>query len=58
MHVLPLPFGLALALIPRRDADKLRDDEPPVPVRFEKTTHAREQILGDLKHLDAGRFII
>jgi hypothetical protein len=57
MHVLPLPFGLALALIRRRDADKLRDDEP-MRVRFEKTTHAREQILGDIKHLDAGRFII
>jgi hypothetical protein len=57
MHVLPLPFGLALALIPRRDADKFRDREP-VRVRFEKTTHAREQILGDVKHLDAGRFII
>ena len=58
MHVLPLPFGLALALIPRRDADKLRDEERTVRVRFEETTHAREQILGDLKHLDAGRFII
>lgn len=58
MHVLPLPFGLALALIPRRDADKLRDDERTVRVRFEKTTHAREQILGDLKHFTAGRFII
>jgi hypothetical protein len=57
MHVLPLPFGLALALIPRRDADKFRDHEP-VRVRFEKTTHAREQILGDVKHLNAGRFII
>ena len=57
MHVLPLPFGLALALIPRRDADKFRDREP-VRVRFEKTTHAREQILGDVKHLNAGRFII
>jgi hypothetical protein len=57
MHVLPLPFGLALALIPRRDANRLRDDEP-VRVRFEKTTHAREQILGDVKHLGAVRFII
>ena len=57
MHVLPLPFGLALALIPRRDADKLRNHEP-VRVRFEKTTHAREQILGDVKHLNVGRFII
>jgi hypothetical protein len=57
MHVLPLPFGLALALIPRRDADKLRDDEP-MRVRFEKTIHAREQILGDVKHFHVGRSII
>jgi len=27
MHVLPLPFGLALALIPRREADRF-DDGP------------------------------
>ncbi len=27
MHVLPLPFGLALALIPRREADKIRARE-------------------------------
>ena len=57
MHVLPLPFGLALALIPRREARKLRDDEP-VRVRFEKTVHAREQILGDVKYLHAGRYIL
>jgi hypothetical protein len=57
MHVLPLPFGLALALIPRREANKLRDDEP-VRVRYEKTVHAREQLLGDVKYLNAGRYII
>ena len=57
MHVLPLPFGLALALVPRREADKLRDDEP-VRVSYEKTVHAREQILGDVKYLNAGRNII
>jgi hypothetical protein len=57
MHVLPLPFGLALALIPRREARKLRDDEP-VRVRFEKTVHAREQILGDVKYLNAVRSIL
>jgi hypothetical protein len=28
MHVLPLPFGLALALLPRRDADKLQAAKP------------------------------
>ena len=57
MHVLPLPFGLALALIPRREAARLRDHKP-VRIRFEKTVHARDQILGDVKHFDAGRFII
>jgi len=57
MHVLPLPFGLALALIPRREANKLRDDEP-VRVQYEKTVHAREQILGDVKYLNASRYII
>jgi hypothetical protein len=57
MHVLPLPFGLALALIPRREANKLRDDEP-LRVHYEKTVHAREQILGDIKYLNAGRYII
>ena len=57
MHVLPLPFGLALALIPRREANKLRDDEP-VRVQYEKTVHARDQILGDVKYLNAGRYII
>ena len=58
MHVLPLPFGLALALIPRREADKLRDDGSPVRVRYEKAKHAREQILGDVKYLNAGRYIL
>jgi hypothetical protein len=53
MHVLPLPFGLALALIPRREARKLRGDEP-VRVHYEKTIHAREQILGDVKNYHAG----
>jgi hypothetical protein len=57
MHVLPLPFGLALALIPRREAHKLRDDEP-MRVPFEKQVHAREQILGDVKYLHAVRPIL
>jgi hypothetical protein len=56
MHVLPLPFGLALALIPRREANKLRDNEP-MRVQFEKTVHAREQILSD-KYSNAVRSIL
>lgn len=57
MHVLPLPFGLALALIPRREADKLRDDEP-VRVSYQKTIHARDAIQGDIQYFNAGRFIL
>jgi hypothetical protein len=57
MHVLPLPFGLALALVPRREAHKLRNEEP-LRIQYEKTVHAREQILGDVKYLNAGRSII
>ena len=57
MHVLPLPFGQALALVPRREADKLRNDEP-LRIQYEKSVHAREQILGDVKYLNAGRSII
>jgi hypothetical protein len=57
MHVLPLPFGLALALIPRREVRKLRDDKP-VRVNYGKTVHVREQILGDVKYLNSGRYIL
>jgi len=57
MHVLPLPFGLALALIPRREVKKLRDDEP-VRVNYDNTVHIREQILGDVKYLNSGRYIL
>ena len=57
MHVLPLPFGLALALIPRREAAKLRDRKPkPEPsVSLEKTRDCRDQILG-AHYFIAGRF--
>ncbi len=33
MHVLPLPFGLALAVLPRRDADKFRTEKPAAELR-------------------------
>jgi hypothetical protein len=45
MHVLPLPFGLALVLAPRREAQDFRDDERPIRVRREP--HWRERILAD-----------
>jgi hypothetical protein len=55
MHVLPLPFGLALALIPRREANKLRDQEP-VRVSYDKTASAREQVVS--QYFSAGRYIL
>ena len=58
MHVLPLPFGLALALLPRREAAKLRDEDVELRVPYEKTIHARERILGDIRYFTAGRHII
>ena len=48
MHVLPLPFGLALALLPRREADRLRPEPEQLPVR---SVTPRERILGDDRNL-------
>jgi len=54
MHVLPLPFGLALALIPRREAAKFRPRKS-VHVSLDKTKDCRDQILGS-HYFIAGRF--
>jgi hypothetical protein len=32
MHVLPLPFGLALALLPRREASLISKPKAPISV--------------------------
>ena len=48
MHVLPLPFGLALVLLPRRAVRFVHDDEDDN--RALRTTHEphwRERILAD-----------
>lgn len=45
MHVLPLPFGLALVLLPRREAQLVRADERPI--RITREPNHRERILGD-----------
>ena len=55
MHVLPLPFGLALALIPRREAEKLRVKKPAQYVTLDNTRDYRDQILG-AHYFIAGRF--
>jgi hypothetical protein len=46
MHVLPLPFGLALALLPRREA-RLRRSEDNRPIRVNRGPSNRERILAD-----------
>ena len=48
MHVLPLPFGLALALMPRRDADTFRSKEEIRP-HLRNAIRPREQLLGDVR---------
>jgi hypothetical protein len=45
MHVLPLPFGLALAVLPRREVRFFHEDDRSVPVTREP--HWRERILAD-----------
>jgi hypothetical protein len=56
MHVLPLPFGLALALLPRREANQLRAPKV-VRVPYEKTLLTmREQVRS--QSVNAGRYIL
>jgi hypothetical protein len=50
MHVLPLPFGMALALVPKREAHQLRGRERVRPLIRNATT-PRDRILGDVRSL-------
>jgi hypothetical protein len=54
MHVLPLPFGLALALIPRREADTIRRREEVRP-HLRNAIRPRDQILGDVRYFNTNR---
>jgi len=49
MHVLPLPFGMALALVPRREADRLRRRELVRPL-IRNTMSPRERLLSDVRY--------
>jgi hypothetical protein len=51
MHVLPLPFGLALALMPRREADTIRRKEEVRP-HLRNAVRPRDAILGDVRYLN------
>ena len=54
MHVLPLPFGLALALMPRREADKFRSKEEIRPL-IRSAARPRDQLLGDIRYFNSNR---
>jgi hypothetical protein len=53
MHVLPLPFGMALALVPRREADRLRRREIVRPL-IRNAISPRDRILGDVRNFNPG----
>jgi len=57
MHVLPLPFGLALALMPRREVQQFRPRVIPA-WRVRNPVSAREQALGDIRHFNSRRFVV
>ena len=54
MHVLPLPFGLALALLPRREAQNFRRKEGLRP-HLRNATSMRDQIVGDVRNFHSLR---
>ena len=55
MHVRPLPFGLALALLPRRDADLVRTRKrEPIVVRRGPTT----RVLSDVRYADSRQHLV
>jgi hypothetical protein len=54
MHVLPLPFGLALALMPRRDADNIRRKDEIRP-HLRNAIRPRDEILGDVRFFNSTR---
>jgi hypothetical protein len=51
MHVLPLPFGLALALIPRREADTIRRKEEIRP-HLRNAVRPRDAHLSDIRYFN------
>jgi hypothetical protein len=57
MHVLPLPFGLALAVVPRREADLIRP-KAKRPIVVHRATSPRERILSDPRYLDFRQHIV
>jgi len=50
MHVLPLPLGMALALLPRREAQRL--SKPKSPILFDNVPMVREQIRTETRYAE------
>jgi hypothetical protein len=57
MHVLPLPFGLALAVLPRREADLIRPKDKR-PIAVHRGPSARDRVLSDIRYADARQHIV
>ncbi len=56
MHVLPLPFGLALAFLPRREAALFRKPKSLINV-FRGPSH-RDRILSDIRYSDSRQHVL
>ena len=54
MHVLPLPFGLALALLPRREAETIRRKEDVRPL-LRNAVRPRDAYLADVRFFNGTR---
>jgi hypothetical protein len=49
MHVLPLPFGLALAVLPRHEVDRIRRRET-VRFHIRNAIRPRDRVLDDISY--------
>jgi hypothetical protein len=58
MHVLPLPFGLALAVLPRREAKLLRPEKEDEPIRVYRGPSHRDRVFTDPNFAPCRRQIV
>jgi hypothetical protein len=49
MHVIPLPFGLALAVLPRREIDRIRRRDF-LRLHIRNAAGSRERFVDDLRY--------
>jgi hypothetical protein len=49
MHVLPLPFGLALAVLPRREIDRIRRRDF-MRLHIRNAVRTRDHFVDDLRY--------